>query len=403
MKLVKEICPPGKYNVNRLDGTTGEETFTPERLNRWVQNFRRMKASGLRVPAPFRHDPKMVATDGNLPDDDSRNNAGWWEELFVDSNGKLHGILDVPDNHPDKDKLGTTIQEVSPLVLSKWKDGAGREWDDAMVHIACVTHPVVPGQSNFKPLESSEPLASAMSFAMSSLVPGSQPNISDGPTGSLMDLIKKLRSLNPPIDLPNDTTPMNLAERLSVAVGAIVGSQRGENEGPTGNPTEQPTPIVMSNQPGATPKPEVPVSQPDPTVTALSAMICDSRKQDYRARVKALVDSGRITKAAADKELAPLIESFQLSLDPTTHKPLQAPIDTVLAVLEAQPEAGVRLNGQPLTARRNGRGAGGFRASQGIEEPLDPSLTAEPTGLIEDDAELDKSIEDQLKQAGLKC
>lgn len=432
MKYVKPIVKPGRYSVNRLDGGRGEENFTPERLAGWVKNFRDMRAAGLRVPFPFRHDRQALPTEPGASSDptynpeDSRHNGGFWEELYVDGSGELVGVVDVPDSHPDKDKIGTSIQEVSPLVLSDWTDGKGRKWKDAILHIAGVTHPVIPGQENFQPLAASEPLASAMSFALSNLLPTTASK-SSGPTGSLATCIEALKMMG--IELPPDTTAENLAERLVVACKAIAASRAGENEGPTGNAQEQPTPIVMAQAvlkaagiqivlPDTLP-PEPPAPQPigsvmaqSPSEIAALALLADNKKQGYKSRIEALVASGRITPAARKEHLDPLVEGFQLSLDPTTHQPVRGPLDLLLAFAESLIPATAMHGGlQQIRTTRNGRLVAatgqGFQGSHGgslTEETLDPSLLRKVDGpaLIEDEEELDKSIAAQAKQAGLR-
>lgn len=144
----------------------------------------------------------------------------------------------------------------------------------------------------------------------------------------------------------------------------------------------------------------------DPVASALSAIIVDNRKAEYKTRIDALVSSGRLTPAARKAHLDPLVDGFELSLDPVTHKPQTSSLDTILAVLESQAASGARLTGAPLTVQKTRKSArvGGFQGSQPTEEMLDPALLREPTGLtpIEDEDEFNKSCDQQIKQAGFR-
>lgn len=184
MKFTKEIARPGKYVVNvprkQQDGSVKmvreEKQITKDQIASWESNFLKMREKGLLVPAPFYHDlsalpltpEEKAALDAAQRTEANRtkNNAGYWEHMFRDANGNLHGIIDV-DVPEYQERMGKSFKECSLLALPKFVDGTGEEWKDSILHVAVVTNPIVPAQDNFKPIESQEDaLAIAMSMAM---------------------------------------------------------------------------------------------------------------------------------------------------------------------------------------------------------------------------------------------
>lgn len=185
MKFTKEIARPGKYVVNvprkQADGSVKmvreEKIITKDHIASWEANFLKMREKGLLVPAPFYHDlsslpltpeeKAKLALDQRTEAERTKNNAGYWEHMFRDANGNLHGIIDV--EVPEyQERMGKSFKECSLLSLPKFTDGTGQEWtDNPIVHVAVVTNPIIPAQDNFKPIETQEDaLAIAMSMAM---------------------------------------------------------------------------------------------------------------------------------------------------------------------------------------------------------------------------------------------
>ena len=138
MKFTKQILRPGTYVVRSPDGGRSEVKITPDRLRRYSDTFYKMRANGLKVPAPWRHDKsEPMAKEVK----DARDYGGYWEEAWIGSDGALYGKLDAP-LAADSDKIGETVTEVSPYIQPEWVDGKGNKYEDAMLHIALVQHPV---------------------------------------------------------------------------------------------------------------------------------------------------------------------------------------------------------------------------------------------------------------------
>lgn len=277
MKFIKDIVSVGRYEIPDGRGGVREHEISLDRLRKWANTFNSMRESGIRIPCPFNHDvnavPVQLGSDGTLAS--SQENAGFWDALWVDEDqGKLMGVLDAHGEGSDPNspagKISNTIRETSVYVRPQgWKDGKGRDWEEPILHIAAVTHPIQPGQDNFQPL--AEDIAIAMAFkadktttkakpkAKSSSLP-LPPGESDGvdattPTnpdkvlgsekpdvaamgGSMSDVIGMLKDIAK-IALPEDTNEQNFVERLRIALTQkSISEEDEEDEGTVFQPPE---------------------------------------------------------------------------------------------------------------------------------------------------------------------
>lgn len=387
-RFVKQIIRPGTYLAKKPTGERVQLKVTPERIKAWAARFNQMTEKGLKIPAPWRHDLSAVPTQADTGD--STRNAGFWKKLWVED-GYLTGELDAPLSG-DVEKIGTTVQEVSPYILPEWEDGDGQKWDDAILHIALVTNPIVPRQSNF--VEATEPTpALALSFSLDdfvgAVVMADEENVEDTKpeetkteepkvevkTYSISDALAILAKVG--LALPEDTTADNLVERIIVAGNAVVQSENKDGE--TGetkvNPDskETPAPVTMSHA-GAVP-------------AFLKPMVV----KDLTNRVGLLVNTGRISQKYADEVLKPNIVGLQLSMDAQGNLDL-GKFGVQLETLEALPENPLLSD---ITARVP-REDGGTLMSH--EERLPKDYIGSP--LTEEDA--DKIVDAQFEAAGRK-
>jgi len=382
----KQILKPGTYNVPAPDGTMQKVHLSAERFKRWVDNFKKMAAAGLNIPAPWRHDEKAIPLrlSADQGDTDAFQNGGFWRDLWVDNNGTLHGRVEVPDEETAKQKIGKTVREVSPLVKGKWADGAGNEYEDAITHIALVTHPVAQAQENFTPIAASLAFShSQLLVADEELVPPElqfqvvqepateMPEPTSASNATVQDAVGVLRELG--LNLPDDTTPENILERI-VTAGLALRSERErspDTNAPPVGATEPRGPITMSQQNQTVPSPSssagpnaqaAPPTSPPATV-ALSqehqaALNFASKvgRQMYIDRIDKLVNSGRITPDYANKTLSPYLSDLRLSFD-ADGNPMSGELDKLLLALEALPQnqviggsvvSGIRSNGQQM-------------------------------------------------------
>ncbi len=277
MRFIKDIVSVGKYHIPDGTGGSKEQEISLDRLRKWANTFNSMRDNGIRVPCPFNHDvnavPVQLGSDGTLQS--SQENAGFWDALWVDEDqGRLMGVLDAPGDSGDASspagKISKTVRETSVYVRPKgWKDGTGRDWEEPILHIAAVTHPIQPGQDNFQPLV--EDIAIAMSFKQ----PDEKPAKSKAPKGkaalpvsgesddvdptapsnpdkvlgsetpdvtsmggSVGDVLQMLREVAK-IGLPEDTNEQNFLERLRIALTQkSISEEEDDAEGSVYQPPE---------------------------------------------------------------------------------------------------------------------------------------------------------------------
>ena len=351
----KEILPEGEYLVTLPHGKRTLKTFTKDYLGKIVENFNRMSDVGLRVPAPFEHDPKALPVS-EIPETNSFDNAGYWQELSIeDVDGKptLFGVVNAPGNTDDMStpagKLANTIKEISACIKDSWTDGLGRDWGPSMLHGAPVINPVVPGQSEFTMMDG------AIALSISGIV-------EDGPSTESIAMLAKELEDSVGIHLPVNTLPDDLIKVLIVSLKQhkLTSDQTIEDQEildtqsifmslPEGTkmPLNQKQAEELVALGAINPKTKESFTVEDfdvdetPSVEsrynlALTAQLTDEKRNGLKGRVNNLVVSGRVTKEHAEAALFPEIDKYELSLgEDAKFKPNT--IDLVVESLEALP------------------------------------------------------------------
>lgn len=381
--FTKKIVKPGIHNVNSIDAagvvTRKKVPITKKRIAHWANQFAEMRKAGINIPAPVVHDRNAtpLSTEERAKLDEammkeepgSFRNAGWWENLFPDSDGVLHGVVDVP-LAKDAEKIGTTVKEVSINTMPEYIDGTGKKWEDVIYHVALVNHPIEPGQDNFKPLTPEETLTTiAMSDFVEDLPPEPEPiamadaagnprlssltidesdygyttlTVRIGNAPSFLENVKSLlgrlekneptylapirmadESQQSPapenvskavkvlgelgIALPSDTTAENIIDRIIVAGEALIAKKKECEDEPDGSGDGKTKPKKVS---GAI---RMAQHEVDPNTPQGKATIkrCAA---DLVARSTALITSGRISQDYFDTEMKPQIDGLQMSL-----------------------------------------------------------------------------------------
>lgn len=354
MLLTKEIIPVNKYKVRTNQGRLLKD-FTTEYLTKVAETSNRMLAAGLKIPAPFDHHKEAKPRTQQEQEDfdkvsinapkTSYNNAGYWQKFWVAPNNKgvlaLYGQLDAPGDITDTNspayKVNNTNGEVSVSIAENFEDGLSRTWTDGLLHVAVVSHAVVPDQEPF--------LKDGVSIVnMSMIEPGST---SEGIVEELKAVLRNVK-----INLPGSTTAETFLRDLLVAASQI-GTSTTDNI--------EPVPIYMSIgdndmalteaqakaitdaktvNPGTTKpftmeelgfKPVVPVAtgsqellaslaEKDKTIAGLSQLagafknkFLNDTKQTIQQRIGALIAAGVVTKEWAEATLVPKVE-FQMSI-----------------------------------------------------------------------------------------
>lgn len=139
-RWIKEAVRVGTWVM----GNGKSVEVTPARLSGWVETFRGMKAAGVRVPLMSDHSFDAADTRGDV------------EDLYIGTSpadGKpalFAKYITVGQGATDE----AARNDVS-IYADNLKDGAGKEWPDAIQHIALTPIPVVPGQSGPVPIAAS--------------------------------------------------------------------------------------------------------------------------------------------------------------------------------------------------------------------------------------------------------
>ncbi len=368
-KKQKTIVTEGKYWIPSLNsGKGGYKDITKEDIDKWAGSAKGLQSAGHKIPAPWKHTtkavPVVVGDDGT--DTTSYENGGYWDTIWSQKNGKtgkqeLRGVIDAPGSEDDPSspfgKLGSTVQDTSIYIRDTWKDGKGKTWKEPVMHIALCTHPIEPGQDNFKPVQGG--LVVAMSMATSeAMVP---------------DLLVTLRN-SVGIVLPEDTNTKNFLERLHVALLQKTGDGAGTTTKPPQGAREAQPPLIamsfsdgqlngmliqvnpdtganwtkeeiekstgqtfeMSSTPPVVEKVEPPNPNHDAKMALMMSMLNKSESEKRITRVTALINSGRITEEYAKEYLEPQLDGFKMSFG-SNNEPLPHELDTLLVALEAAP------------------------------------------------------------------
>lgn len=344
-KYKKQIVSAGVYLVSTPDGSRKKEVITPERIHGWANTISELRKAGHQIPAPFYHDLESVPVLMNDQEalnaaSSSDKNGGFWNDVSVevgdDEVPRLVGTLE--SSHDDK--IGKTVKETSIYVKPEWTDGTGKVWRDVPLHIALVTHPIEPNQSNFELVE--DDLAIAMSdmskgMTMSYDLIDMPEKAADSSFASLLQDLKAVAK----IDLGDDTTPEDLVTRLLIALRQKKACEQDEESSSAGSVSTPPdgavresVPIQMSNE---NKDMKVEDSQEYKALQqqneSLLMAVTTNKKDSLALRVKQLLESKRITEAYAE-ELKKSLEGFKMSFD-SSGKEIQTPLEIKLEALEA--------------------------------------------------------------------
>lgn len=126
--LWKEVIRCGNYT----HPATGQKIeVTPQRLEKWETNFRKMQSNGVKVYSPVNHSRKTEDNRGYAID---ARRVGDRLEL-------LHQLIG------DDAIRDAARSEISVRIVPNFKDGAGNVYDEAIEHSSWVLDPVIPAQT----------------------------------------------------------------------------------------------------------------------------------------------------------------------------------------------------------------------------------------------------------------
>jgi hypothetical protein len=133
----------------------GVAYFGPERIQRFISTFRKMRKAGHEICVPWGH--YLNAAPHEEAFLRSRFNAGYVVDLYSDDQGRLIARCTVPPGM-EVDTNGdlidpvhhTRIREVS-AGIGDFVDGDGTYWEDAILHVALTPHPVLQKHAKILP------------------------------------------------------------------------------------------------------------------------------------------------------------------------------------------------------------------------------------------------------------
>lgn len=373
-KFEKTIVTEGKYRQwDDVQKKYVYVTLTADRIRSLSSSFQKMKEKGIRVPAPWKHDfeiTSLVEGDNGLLEDSTKN-AGFWDDLVakVTDNGKygLVGIIDAPGDPEDPNtpagKVGKTVKDTSIYTRKNVPITSGSEdvLEEAIMHIALVTHPIELNQDNFKLKDNTE-----THLVMSNMVsdveePGEQSESEDESvnSSSLGQLIEDLKNICK-LFLPADTSVDNIVQNLSIAVGQYKLLHSEDASSPNSDSFKV-EPLLMSHLDPTqikalvdgkvvNPKTNRPYVAEDfntqPTqngadlntqliMSAMQNSMESDRRKGYRSRIDNLLATGRTTKNFADTQLYPQADSYNIEFkDGQVVTPI---VESLIMSLESMP------------------------------------------------------------------
>lgn len=193
---VRYIWRPSIRTGQYTHPATGQRfSVSTDRMNKWIENFRRMKSNGHRVYVPLNHSAKVQDNRGYVLD--MRRNGDWLEELH-----QYIGDDAIRD---------AARSRVSLNIVPNLKDGFGNVYDEAIEHSSLVVNPVILGQAEPVLAASGGTSEPGQAFVLSAETAGAeQPvmNLSDATVTALKAL------------LGSDVSADNMAQRVSDKINA---------------------------------------------------------------------------------------------------------------------------------------------------------------------------------------
>lgn len=362
-KYRKEIVTAGTYKQwDRTKKQWYNRVVSPEDLQKLVASSKKMFEKGLKIPAPWKHDLDVHAfakIDGPNPSGgflDANVNGGFWESLeteVINGKTKLFGVIDAPGDVNDPNtpagKVSKTVKDTSIYIRDRMPltDGSDEVIENAIMHIALVTHPIEPGQKNFELIDDQSSY-----IAMSQLVeePGDDAD-DDLDTGNY-DIPKLAEELKKclKIVIPESTTIKTLVSNL---LASIKQYQMLDKDAASQDQIVKVDPIIM-NQDQIKALVEAKVVNPttgkayvnedfkqsaqtntqnEIIMSAIQTQFQSDRRSTFKARIDNLITTGRTTKAFADSNLYPKAASYEIKID--NGQVAQSPLEEILMNLEA--------------------------------------------------------------------
>jgi hypothetical protein len=207
-RFKKEVLRKGKW----VHQGTGEKLdFDVALLERLAQDTNKWITLGQKVHFPV--GPDCHEEDAR----DALQNLGYWSNFRVEGE-RLVADVEVLDQQA-VDKIGKTIQDVSPEIRWPARAATGEVLEAAIFHVAATPIPAIPGQSNFERLSQ---LAREVSMGTDAApAPASAPENKPASTSGGVNLMTWARQkLGLPADATEEAVLTALEQRIDAAAQA---------------------------------------------------------------------------------------------------------------------------------------------------------------------------------------
>jgi len=142
-RVVKDFLKVGKWTCGTNHGHAEDWDITADQLTLAAKTFRQLRENG--------HKPKLYW--GNFRSDvNSQHEVATQDEITEIDDVIVDGeeaYLLAYVSPAEAKRLENSSLEVSPQIATEWTDSKKRRYENALMHVAIVDHPVILGQGKF--------------------------------------------------------------------------------------------------------------------------------------------------------------------------------------------------------------------------------------------------------------
>lgn len=283
-RVVKDFLKVGNWTCGTNNGHAEDWDITHDQLTLAAKTFKTLRENG--------HKPKLYW--GNFRSDvNSQHEVATQDEIAeiddVIVDGEEAYLLAYVSPGEAK-RLENSSLEVSPQIATEWTDSKRRRYENALMHVAIVDHPVILGQGKFLTLSADGKKNSTARV----LTLANEGSGSHDKGNADMTLLEKLKAK---FAFGDDVTADNIDAMIEAKINA--------KPTPTSDPTATPGASADVKQLAAT------VAKQGELVLSLSNQVAELLKKDhqsqedaYKGELKRLMDGGNINRAIHDHQLA---------------------------------------------------------------------------------------------------
>lgn len=223
-KLLIEAIRPRRVAIGQSNGKTIYRDFTADDCRRYAELGNQMLSSRIAVPVCWNHrddaKPTQLSSD-DAKSELARGTAGYVERYVQVADGRVMAEAEIPD---DQDANRAKIVRFASPEIERFIDGNGRDWGEVITHLALTPRPRQHDQEPIRQLgfTTKKPIRLAIDpqegSDMADEAKDTDTSATDSEGGQNNYFQEAIEHLaNKGINLPEDTTPENVWERIVVA------------------------------------------------------------------------------------------------------------------------------------------------------------------------------------------